>query len=35
MGDFADDTAIERIGDGRYRAELSRDWEIWLSLIHI
>jgi acyl-CoA thioesterase-2 len=29
MGDFADDTAIERLGEGRYRAELSRDWEIW------
>jgi acyl-CoA thioesterase-2 len=29
MGDFADDTAIEPLGNGRYRAELSRDWEIW------
>lgn len=28
MGDFAVDTAIEG-GDGRYRATLSRDWEIW------
>jgi acyl-CoA thioesterase II len=28
MGDLAADTAIEG-ADGRYRAELSRDWEIW------
>ena len=28
MGDFAVDTAIEG-GDGRYRATLSPDWEIW------
>lgn len=28
MGDLADDTAIEG-ADGRYRAHLSRDWEIW------
>jgi len=28
MGDFAADTAIEGEG-GRYRARLSRDWEIW------
>lgn len=28
MGDFAVDTQIEG-GDGRYRAVLSRDWEIW------
>jgi acyl-CoA thioesterase II len=28
MGDLAADTAIEG-SDGRYRAELSRDWEIW------
>ena len=28
MGVLADDTAIEG-GDGRYRAALSRDWEIW------
>ena len=28
MGDFAVDTAIEG-RDGRYRAHLSRDWEIW------
>ena len=29
MGDFAADTAIERQDDARYRASLSRDWEIW------
>jgi len=29
MGDFDIDTAIEELGDGRYRASLSRDWEIW------
>jgi acyl-CoA thioesterase II len=28
VGDFAVDTAIEG-GDGRYRATLSSDWEIW------
>ena len=28
MGDLAADTAIEG-ADGRYRAQLSRDWEIW------
>jgi acyl-CoA thioesterase II len=28
MGDLASDTAIEG-SDGRYRARLSRDWEIW------
>lgn len=28
MGDFERDTAIEG-GDGRYRATISRDWEIW------
>jgi acyl-CoA thioesterase-2 len=28
MGDLAADTAIEG-ADGRYQAELSRDWEIW------
>ncbi len=28
MGDFAIDTAVEG-GDGRYRARLSREWEIW------
>ena len=28
MGDFAADTAVEG-GGGRYRAVLSRDWEVW------
>jgi acyl-CoA thioesterase-2 len=28
MGDFAADTAVQG-SDGRYRAHLSRDWEIW------
>ncbi len=29
MGDLAEDTAVEDLGDGRDRATLSRDWEIW------
>ncbi len=29
MGDLGKDTAVEPLGDGRYRAVLSRDWEIW------
>lgn len=29
MGDLAADTALEHHGDGRSRATLSRDWEIW------
>ncbi len=29
MGDLAEDTRIEPLGDGRYRADVSRDWEIW------
>ena len=29
MGDLAEDTAVEALGDGRYRATLSADWEIW------
>jgi acyl-CoA thioesterase-2 len=29
MGNLADDTALEELGQGRYRATLSRDWEIW------
>ncbi|HEY5026226.1 MAG TPA: thioesterase family protein [Acidimicrobiales bacterium] len=29
MGDLAADTAVEALGDGRYRGVLSRDWEIW------
>lgn len=29
MGDLAEDTAVRRVGDGRYEATLSADWEIW------
>lgn len=29
MGDLGTDTAVEATGDGTFRAELSRDWEIW------
>jgi acyl-CoA thioesterase-2 len=29
MGDLAVDTAVEALGDGRYRAVLSGEWEIW------
>lgn len=29
MGDFGEQTAVERVGEGRYRAVLHRDWEIW------
>ena len=29
MGALDTDTAVERLGDGTFRAELSRDWEIW------
>lgn len=29
MGDLAADTAVEHLGGGRYRATLSKDWEIW------
>ena len=29
MGDLGADTALEALGEGRYRAELSPDWEIW------
>jgi acyl-CoA thioesterase-2 len=29
MGDLAEDTALESLGDGRYRATLNQDWEIW------
>lgn len=29
MGDLETDTAVEVLGDGRYRAVLSGDWEIW------
>jgi acyl-CoA thioesterase-2 len=29
MADLGDDTAVEALGDGRYRATVSADWEIW------
>jgi acyl-CoA thioesterase superfamily protein len=29
MGDLGEDTAVENLGGGRYRATLSQDWEIW------
>ena len=29
MGDLAVDTALERVGENRFRASLSRAWEIW------
>ncbi len=29
MGDLGEDTAVEALGDGRYRATPSREWEIW------
>jgi acyl-CoA thioesterase-2 len=29
MGDLAVDTALEPVGEGRFRAKLSREWEIW------
>lgn len=29
MGDLATDTAVDALGDGRFRATLSPDWEIW------
>jgi acyl-CoA thioesterase-2 len=29
MGDLGDDTAVEVLGDGRYRATPSQEWEIW------
>lgn len=29
MGDLGVDTAVEALGDGRYRATLSAEWEIW------
>jgi hypothetical protein len=28
VGDLAHDTAVEG-GNGKYRAQISRDWEIW------
>jgi acyl-CoA thioesterase-2 len=29
VGDLATDTAVDDLGDGHYRAVLSREWEIW------
>jgi acyl-CoA thioesterase II len=29
VGDLERDTAVEALGDGRYRGSFSRDWEIW------
>ncbi|HMK98678.1 MAG TPA: thioesterase family protein [Acidimicrobiales bacterium] len=29
MGDLAADTALDSLGDGRFRAVLKEDWEIW------
>jgi acyl-CoA thioesterase-2 len=29
MGDLATDTAVTQVSDGRYRATLSPEWEIW------
>jgi acyl-CoA thioesterase-2 len=29
MGNLAADTAVERVGEHRYRATLNKDWEIW------
>ena len=29
MGDLAVDTSVRRLGDGRFEATLSADWEIW------
>lgn len=29
VGDLAEDTAIERVGDGSYRARISPDWAMW------
>jgi acyl-CoA thioesterase-2 len=29
VGDLSNDTAVEPRGEGRYSAQLSRDWEIW------
>jgi acyl-CoA thioesterase-2 len=29
VGDLAVDTAVEALGEGRYRATVNRDWEIW------
>jgi acyl-CoA thioesterase len=29
VGDLEEDTAVERVGDGRYRAVISPDWALW------
>jgi acyl-CoA thioesterase-2 len=29
VGDLANDTALETVDDGRFRAVLNKDWEIW------
>src|SRR4051812_43115549 len=29
MGDLGIDTEVRAVGDGRYEATLSREWEIW------
>jgi len=29
VGDLGVDTAVEAVGEGRYRATLSKEWEIW------
>jgi acyl-CoA thioesterase len=29
VGDLEEDTAVERVGDGRYRATVSSDWALW------
>ena len=29
MGDLGIQTAVEQVDDGRYRATLSQEWEIW------
>lgn len=29
MGDLASDTAVEWLAPGRYRAQISKDWELW------
>src|SRR5690349_3703099 len=29
VGDLARDTAVTRVGEGRYTATLSQEWEIW------
>ena len=29
MGDIEEQTAVEPVGEGRYTADVHRDWEIW------